>query len=181
MLGQLGALAEEDAAPLDQALARTLPDELAGLRDKFCAAMDDDFGTGDAVAQLFTLARFAKEHEDDDGQLALVLLRDLRRAIGLFLPGRRAKLVGPGGRDRRRRAVGADAADGIRDRHDLKERVLVGVPGVRRTEECGDGAACIAPDHGQSRRRARSVVVRVECRCEDRNGRGSVPDSFLEC
>jgi cysteinyl-tRNA synthetase len=131
ILGQLGDLAEQPRTPdLDQILARDLPQQLSALREKFCSSMDDDFGTGDAVAQLFTLARFAREGEADLAQQALALLRDLGRTIGLFLPGDAAQLSGGGATDERLAAVlealltvrdGARAnkdfatADGVRD------------------------------------------------------------------
>ena len=131
MLKQLGSLAEAEETPsLSEVEARDLPAELAALREKFCRAMDDDFGTGDAVAQLFTLTRFARENEGPEAQEALELTRDLGRTIGLFLPGDRAQLVGGSEADERlgavvqalltaretaRAAKDFETADGVRD------------------------------------------------------------------
>ena len=104
LLKQLGELAEEEAcAALDEILARDLPPALAEQREKFVAAMDDDFGTGEAVGALFSLAKLARENEDSHA--ALLLLRDLGRTIGLFLPGDRARLVGDAADDERLTAV----------------------------------------------------------------------------
>ena len=62
----------------------------ATLRDayeRFCAVMDDDFRTGDAIAVLFQLADFARKADDVHAPLALRLTRDLGRLLGLFMPG----------------------------------------------------------------------------------------------
>ncbi|TVP99774.1 MAG: cysteine--tRNA ligase [Planctomycetaceae bacterium] len=85
--------------------------EAAGLRDKFLAAMDDDFNTALAISTLFDLLRAANRHLDQQGlgigadretpavrtlyRLAGVL-RDLTSVLGLFRqpppdqPGRQA-------------------------------------------------------------------------------------------
>ena len=96
VLGQLGELAEDQGTvSLAAVLARDLPEVLAARRDKFCESMDDDFNTGEASAQLFHLAKHAKE---DEGQRAatLELLRDLGRFIGMFQPGDAAQLASDG-------------------------------------------------------------------------------------
>jgi cysteinyl-tRNA synthetase len=75
-------------------------DLFASLRDDFFAAMDDDFNTGQAIAALHGIDRAipflpntsdpgpldqkATEAQNHEGTL---LLRDLGRLIGLFLPG----------------------------------------------------------------------------------------------
>jgi len=80
---------------LDEPGSRTLADlasDAAGepiLReafDRFCAVMDDDFRTGDALAVLFHLADVARKG-DPTRAGALRLLRDLGRLLGLFMPG----------------------------------------------------------------------------------------------
>lgn len=84
---QLGDLLDEPGEPgLDEILARELPDELAAARARFCEAMDDDFGTSEAVGELFSLAAWARDHEAER-ETALRLSRDLGRLLGLFLPG----------------------------------------------------------------------------------------------
>jgi cysteinyl-tRNA synthetase len=67
---------------LDELLARPLPPEAARHRERFVAAMDDDFNTGAAIAELFGLAPAAAK-----GGPERELLRDLGRLIGLFQPG----------------------------------------------------------------------------------------------
>jgi len=85
---QLGALmAEPGAVDLVGLLARPLPPAVAAARDAFAAAMDDDFATGSAIAQLFTLSAEAKRLAGDEQRAALTMLRDLGRCIGLFQPG----------------------------------------------------------------------------------------------
>ena len=84
---QFGALLDEPGEPrLEEILARDLHADLAAARERFCAAMDDDFGTSDAVGELFSVAAWAKDHEADSDS-ALRLARDLGRLLGLFLPG----------------------------------------------------------------------------------------------
>jgi len=58
--------------------------ELQAAYARFCQVMDDDVRTGDACAVLFGLADRARKGNDAP---ALLLLRDLGRVLGLFLPG----------------------------------------------------------------------------------------------
>ncbi len=81
----LGALLDEPGgAALDELLARPLPEAAAALRDRFVAAMDNDFNTGEAIAALFSLVAEAKRSGATE---VLRLVRDLGRFIGLFEPG----------------------------------------------------------------------------------------------
>ena len=64
-----------------------LPSVCAGAAQDFCAAMDNDFNTGSAIAALFGLVNEAKRLTGNDQQQALCLVRDCGRLIGLFLPG----------------------------------------------------------------------------------------------
>ena len=85
---QLGGLLDEPAgATLDEILARPADAEAAARREAFVAAMDDDFNTGVAVAQLFALAAHARKADEAVRPTVLRLLRDLGRLIGLLLPG----------------------------------------------------------------------------------------------
>lgn len=84
---------QEIATDPREVLTRELPSELAAVRDRFCAAMDDDFNTGEAMAQLFTLAKKARSTEQE------ALLRDLGRVLGLFRAEDAALLAGPAGAD----------------------------------------------------------------------------------
>ena len=80
------ALEEATAGDPREVLTRDLPPDLAAVRDAFCGAMDDDFGTGQALAQLFTLrGKIGAAASSTDP--ALLLLRDLGRLLGLFHPG----------------------------------------------------------------------------------------------
>ena len=58
--------------------------ELQGAFERFCQVMDDDLRTGDACAVLFSLAERARKTGE---RAATLLLRDLGRLLGLFLPG----------------------------------------------------------------------------------------------
>ncbi|MEM1304261.1 MAG: DALR domain-containing protein, partial [Planctomycetota bacterium] len=77
-----------------------LPAEAEAIRHKFHAAMDDDFNTGGAIAELFELAKFANklcdasdlENSGKDNAVAVAgfvmtlgLLKDLANTLGLFL------------------------------------------------------------------------------------------------
>jgi cysteinyl-tRNA synthetase len=94
---QLGASLGEAAEPrLDEVLARPLAPEAAKARSAFAAAMDDDFNTAAATAELFTLAKIAGRQVDGDQAATLGVLRDLGRIIGLFMAGDEAAM----GRDR---------------------------------------------------------------------------------
>ena len=94
MLDKLGPLADEPGEhALSEILERPLPDDLAQHRERFCAAMDDDFGTGAALAELFAIQNVAAKLEGGEQDAALLLLRDLGRLLGLFQPGDRERLV----------------------------------------------------------------------------------------
>ena len=85
---QLGGLLAQPGEPqLDEVLARTLPAAAAKHREAFVAAMDDDFNTGQAIAQLFTLLTEARKAAGAEATAILTLVRDLGRFIGLFQPG----------------------------------------------------------------------------------------------
>ena len=104
----LGAtLDEAGEITLDAILARTVPADAAPHRAAFCAAMDDDFNTAAALAELHALAGLSKRHEGVDRQATLLLLRDLGRLIGLFQSG--------DGRDTAERQVGNAALGRIID------------------------------------------------------------------
>jgi len=91
----LGERLEEPATPqLDEILARPLPAALADRRDRFCAAMDDDFSSGEAVAELFSLAKLASDETGEGREQALALMRDLGRLLGLLEPGDRQRMGG---------------------------------------------------------------------------------------
>ncbi len=84
----IGDLADDDERlGLDAILARPLAPELAEHRAAFCAAMDEDFNTGQAIARLFSLAALARKSDDQQAEQARHLIRDLGRCIGLFRPG----------------------------------------------------------------------------------------------
>jgi cysteinyl-tRNA synthetase len=84
---QLGdLLTQESDVSLAEILARNLPSDLAGRRDDFCAAMDDDFNTGEAIGHLFGIAQIARRAGGERTGVALTLLRDLGRLLGLFQP-----------------------------------------------------------------------------------------------
>jgi cysteinyl-tRNA synthetase len=85
---QLGTILSQDGQPqLAEVLARTVPAVGAKAREAFVAAMDDDFNTGAAIAQLFTLLSEARKAPAGDQSGLLLLVRDLGRLIGLFQPG----------------------------------------------------------------------------------------------
>ncbi|MBK8974316.1 MAG: cysteine--tRNA ligase [Planctomycetes bacterium] len=99
LLERLGPMIEapEDAAGaavLDRALSSA---ELERHRERFCAAMDDDFNTGAAVAELFSIQAVAQGLTGAPRETALRLLRDLGRILGLFRPGDLAALRNAGG------------------------------------------------------------------------------------
>ena len=87
MHATLGELLTQPGTPvLGEVLARTLPAFAAKARDAFVAAMDDDFNTGAAIAQLFSLLGEAKKLTGAEHTAVLTLVRDLGRFIGLFQP-----------------------------------------------------------------------------------------------
>ena len=82
-------------------------DDVKTLRDKFLAAMDDDFNTAIAIATLFDFVRLvnkfidqhALESKKPAAELAtldamLLVLRELTGTLGLFLEGPQAKAGG---------------------------------------------------------------------------------------
>lgn len=88
MVKSLGALAEDPITrTLDEILVQNLSPENAQHRDAFTGAMDDDFSSGEALAELFTLAQEARSQEGASKQESLTLVRDLGRLLGLFQPG----------------------------------------------------------------------------------------------
>jgi cysteinyl-tRNA synthetase len=97
LVRQLGALADEAGETgLDAILAAPLPAAVAVHRERFCAAMDEDFGTGEAIAELFSIAHAAGRLEGAERDAALRLLRDLGRLLGLFQVGDLARLTAGG-------------------------------------------------------------------------------------
>ena len=84
---QLGTLLAQPGTPqLDEVLARTIPSASVPLRAAFAAALDEDFNTGMAIAQLFSLLAEAKKATGTEQTTILTLVRDLGRILGLFLP-----------------------------------------------------------------------------------------------
>ena len=82
-------------------------DDVKALRDKFLAAMDDDFNTAIAIATLFDFVRvvnkFIDQHSLESKKPAaelatldamLLVLRELTGTLGLFLEGPQAKAGG---------------------------------------------------------------------------------------
>jgi cysteinyl-tRNA synthetase len=85
---RLGADLDAPGQPaLAEILARAMPAEAAAHRDRFVAAMDDDFNTGAAIAELFGLGTLLGKAAADQQAPLRLLLRDLGRLIGLFQPG----------------------------------------------------------------------------------------------
>jgi cysteinyl-tRNA synthetase len=85
---QLGALMQQSSSPqLADLGAKTFSEPVAKLRDQFIAAMDDDFNTGAAIAALFGLLAEARKMSDVPAAEVLILVRDLGRMLGLFVPG----------------------------------------------------------------------------------------------
>jgi cysteinyl-tRNA synthetase len=93
LLRQLGSIGDEErVTTLPEILAQDLHAELASHRARFCAAMDDDFNSGEAIAELFAIAHDANVAQGEARAQALRLLRDLGRLLGLFQPGDLARL-----------------------------------------------------------------------------------------
>jgi len=80
-------LGEESERDLAAICAVPLSDNLDQARSSFCAAMDEDFNTGEAIAQLFTMARDLRDVPAADRGQGLEVLRDLGRLLGLFQLG----------------------------------------------------------------------------------------------
>ena len=108
LLRQLGPIADEDSiADLEAIFARELPPAAAAHRERFCAAMDDDFNTGEAIAEVFAMGSLAGSLAGEERQAVMRTLRDLGRLLGLFRPGDLGRLE-------RTRAVGENVARVIR-------------------------------------------------------------------
>ncbi|MFT4543059.1 MAG: cysteinyl-tRNA synthetase [Planctomycetota bacterium] len=85
---QLGAMIEEvPAIDLNEILLRKFDEDISARRARFCESMDDDFNTGEAVAELFAIASRARELDGEASERANELVRDLGRTLGLFQPG----------------------------------------------------------------------------------------------
>ena len=80
-------LDQESDRDLEAICAVPLEENLDKARASFCTAMDDDFNTGEAIAQLFTLARDLREVPEEARTPGLEVLRDLGRILGLFQLG----------------------------------------------------------------------------------------------
>jgi cysteinyl-tRNA synthetase len=94
-----GLLTQPGTPSLDELLARPLPAFATKAREAFVAAMDDDFNTGAAIAQLFSLLSEAKKLAAAEQTAVLALVRDLGRFIGLFQPGDALDTAGGGSSD----------------------------------------------------------------------------------
>jgi cysteinyl-tRNA synthetase len=94
-----GLLTQLGTPSLDELLARPLPAFATKAREAFVAAMDDDFNTGAAIAQLFSLLSEAKKLAAAEQTAVLALVRDLGRFIGLFQPGDALDTAGGGSSD----------------------------------------------------------------------------------
>jgi len=94
MLGALGPIAEEPSSPtLDALLAQPASESVAKARAAFVAAMDEDFNTGAAIAQIHVLLAEARKAPEAERGAVLRLARDLGRLLGLLMPGDAATLV----------------------------------------------------------------------------------------
>ncbi|MEO2145485.1 MAG: DALR domain-containing protein, partial [bacterium] len=97
MVKSLGELAENtEQVTLDEIQERALSDANAAHRENFIAAMDNDFSTGEALAELFSLAQEARTQSPKEKQISLTLVRDLGRLLGLFQPGDLGRLLAAG-------------------------------------------------------------------------------------
>jgi cysteinyl-tRNA synthetase len=72
---------------LDEVLAIALPEAASRHRADFVAAMDDDFNTGAAIAELFGLAHLLAKLPAEQQPAVRTVLWGLGRLIGLFEPG----------------------------------------------------------------------------------------------
>jgi cysteinyl-tRNA synthetase len=86
------ALAEPVGDPAAILAAPDLPSAVARHREAFAAAMDDDFNTAAAIAELHGLAALARAG-GADAPVAVTTLCALGRLIGLFQPGDAAAAV----------------------------------------------------------------------------------------
>ena len=88
LLTALTPVVEEPGEPrLDELLARPCTEAVAKIRASFVEAMDDDFNTGAALAQVHSLLAEARKLPETERPAALCLARDLGRLLGLFQPG----------------------------------------------------------------------------------------------
>ncbi len=124
---QLGALLDEPGEPDPVELfTRELAEPLAAHRARFAEAMDDDFGTGEAIAEVFSIAQAARSLEGTARDSALRLARDLGRLLGLFEPGDAERLArGGGATDERLRAV-AEVALRLREEARARKDFVTG-------------------------------------------------------
>jgi cysteinyl-tRNA synthetase len=95
---QLAAPARREATKNLPPAADPLLSEVAGLRERFLSAMDDDFNTGSAVASLFELVRVLNKFVDSEKleggapsaaqasalRQGTLVLRELAQVLGLF-------------------------------------------------------------------------------------------------
>jgi cysteinyl-tRNA synthetase len=94
MLAALGPIAEEPSTPtLDALLAQSASEPVAKARAAFVAAMDEDFNTGAAIAQIHVLLAEARKAPEAERGSILRLARDLGRLLGLLMPGDAATLT----------------------------------------------------------------------------------------
>ena len=114
----LGSLMQQPgSASLAQCEVAAASDaELQAAYARFCQVMDDDVRTGDACAVLFGLADRARKGNDTP---ALLLLRDLGRLLGLFMPGDERDTMVAGDEDP---AIGAAMAALLLVRQDARAR-----------------------------------------------------------
>ncbi|MFO1051398.1 MAG: cysteine--tRNA ligase [Planctomycetota bacterium] len=116
LLRQLGAIAEEPGqATLAEIEARDLPPQAAAHRARFVAAMDDDFNTAEAIAEIFAMANLAAGLDGDARVQVQRALRDLGRLLGLFAPGDLARID-------RQRDIGAAGRQVVAAVVDLRNR-----------------------------------------------------------
>jgi cysteinyl-tRNA synthetase len=80
-------LDEPGGMGLDELASLALPAAAVAHRDRFVAAMDADFNTGAAIAELFQLASLVGKAAPAEQDTLRRLVRDLGRLIGLFQPG----------------------------------------------------------------------------------------------
>lgn len=64
-------------------------DEIVSFKDKFCAAMDDDLNTADAIAALFEMARFINSNVKETSSAKLIedtvtLYKELGAVLGIL-------------------------------------------------------------------------------------------------
>ncbi len=88
LLAALAPVVEEPGEPrLEELLVRPCTEAVAKIRAAFTEAMDEDFNTGAALAQIHSLLAEARKLPEVERPAALRLARDLGRLLGLFQPG----------------------------------------------------------------------------------------------